>query len=123
MPSSKEFFINLEVESEERFDLAKFMEFLQGDNHDPLTSSVFNNIRSLEKGGQYRVSGEDGKPDLISYRIYGDTQYWWIILAYNGKTSYLDIKNGEELIFPTIVAIEDFYFSLKINQNVQDKDV
>ena len=33
----------------------------------------------------YRLSQLDvGRPDLISYKIYGTTNYWWFIMWYNG---------------------------------------
>ena len=30
--------------------------------------------------------------DLISYRVYNDPQYWWIILAANGYEIEFDIE-------------------------------
>jgi hypothetical protein len=38
--------------------------------------------------------------DLISNRIYGDPQYWWLILAANGYQIEFDIESGEILRVP-----------------------
>lgn len=122
LEGSKEFFLNLDVDSDERYDLAKFMEYLNGDNYDPLTSHFFNEIQNLKQGGKYQIQGEDGRPDLLSYRIYGNTQYWWVILIYNGITEFNNFVTGTEMKFPQLQALEDFYFSLKIKQKRQDKE-
>ena len=121
LDGSKEFFINLDVDSDERFDMAKFMEYL-GDNYDPLTSHLFNEVQNIKQGGKYQIQGEDGRPDLLSYRIYGNTQYWWLILIYNGITEFNNFSTGTEISFPQLSALEDFYFSLKIKQTRQDKE-
>lgn len=39
--------------------------------------------------------------DLLSYRIYGDPQYWWVILAANDYQLEFDIEDGEILRIPT----------------------
>lgn len=117
--TSKYFFINLEYESPERYDLARFMEFVD-DNYDPLTSFMFDKIRALKSGGRYIVRGEEDRPDLISYRIYGSSQYWWVILIYNGITSYKDIVHGTEMRYPELQALENLYFSLKAQQTAGD---
>lgn len=116
---AKFFFINLDKISKERFDLGRFMEF-NIDNYDPLTSNFLFQIKNLPLGGVYTVQGEDGRPDLLSYSVYGDTQYWWILMAYNGFNSVDQIHNGEQIKFPKVAELEDLYFTLKINQNKAD---
>ena len=61
----KEFFINLDIESAERFDMARFMLFDE-DVFEPLASHVLANIKSLESGGLYTATGEDFRPDSVS---------------------------------------------------------
>lgn len=118
---SKEFFINLVAELSERFDMSKFMLF-DVDVYEPVTSSVLENIKNLKSGGQYTVTGEDFRPDLISNKIYGTTELWWILLIYNEKLSFNDVQNSDELEYPSVQALEDLYFSLKIDQNISDKE-
>lgn len=47
--------------------------------------------------------------DQISYRVYGDSQYWWVILAANGYEIEFDIVDGEilRIPYPLTDAIKD----------------
>ena len=38
--------------------------------------------------------------DLVSHRVYGDPQYWWIILGANDYQLEFDIVDGELLRIP-----------------------
>lgn len=110
-----EFFINLDKIATERFAIGKFMEFID-DNYDPLTSSLMDTIVSLPQKGSYEVKGEDGRPDLLSYRIYGDYQYWWVLLVYNKRFDFREIATGDQIKYPSIDSLEDAYFMLKAKQ-------
>ena len=113
--NTKLFFINLEVDSKERFDISKFMEFT--DNFDPLSSAMFEDIKKLKKGGDFKVIIEEGRPDEVSFKTLGSTQYWWVILLLNGLTQVDDIKIGDRLSFPDLNSLEDLFFSLKSRQS------
>jgi len=110
------FFINLDTKAKGRYNLEKFLNYVNG-NHDALTSSILYRLREIEIGGHYRVQGEEARPDLISYRVYDDTQYWWVIMLYNSITSVEQIENGMEIQYPRLDLLDDFYFSLKFNQD------
>lgn len=113
-----QFFINLDdKENSERFSPSKFFAFT--DNYDPLTSYFANNIRKLAQSGYMRVEGDEGRPDNTSYKIYGDVQYWWILLLYNGKLEFDTFMNGEVVKFPSVDDVEDMFFSLKSFENAQ----
>jgi hypothetical protein len=50
--------------------------------------------------------------DVMSYRIYRDPQYWWVILAANAYQIEFDIVEGEILRIPyplssALAAIKD----------------
>ena len=111
----KEFFIDLVNDYSERFTLAKFMNF-DTDNYDPLTSYVLNNIGDIPPAGKMRVDGLDFRPDVLSFVLYGSTQYWWVLMLYNGFLTVDDIKTGMEIKYPDMSDLEDMYFSLKIRQ-------
>ena len=110
-----EYFIDLVNEYTERFAMAKFMDFV-GDNYDPLTSNVLNSLKDLRPKGKFRVEGLDFRPDVLSFIIYGDTQYWWVLLLYNNFLTVDEIVNGIDILYPDITDLEDLYFSLKIRQ-------
>lgn len=109
-----------------RYDIAKFLEYVtpppvsEGPVFDVLASYFWNKIPDLPLGGNYLVVGEANRPDLISYRIYGDTQYYWIIMIYNGISFNEDIIMGLQLSYPSLKDLEDLYFklnSLQTNAN------
>lgn len=109
------FFINLDLESDERFNFSKFIEFT--DAFDPINSYFLEEVKKLPVGGNFAVSGEDGRPDLISSKIFGNTQYWWILMYYNDYTNIEDIVSGDILYYPKLDSLENFYFTLKIKQS------
>jgi hypothetical protein len=109
------FFINLNyVPISERFDLARFMNYT--DNFDPLTPAFFPQLSSLTVQGTYIVQFEVSRPDLLSYTIYQDTQYWWIIMLFNGLTDADEVVEGLSISFPGVDQIEDLLFSLQAQQ-------
>ncbi len=108
------YYINLDVESDERYDLRKFMEFDDIDlGFDILTPYFFYKLEKILPNGKYRVVNEQYNPSLVSYNIYGSTDYWWIIMIYNNIFSFDDIILGLELQYPSIEDLEDLYFELK----------
>jgi len=108
-----QFFINTDKDTKERFDRARFFAYANDDNYDPLTSAFADDLTKLPESGKYTVVGEEGRPDTLAYSIYGDSQYWWILLLYNKKIVYSDITTGETISYPSISDIEGLYFSLK----------
>ena len=110
------FFTNLDYDSEDRYDFAKFMRFT--DNFDPITSTMINEVQSLEQEGSLLVRGEESRPDLISYEVYGTTQYWWLLLLYNQISYTENFKSGDVIKYPSLDSIEELYFSLKSRETV-----
>jgi hypothetical protein len=111
----QEFFIDLQNDYKERFAMGKFMEFID-DNFDPLTSFMLNSLKDLKPKGRLKVDGTAKRPDVLAYQTYGDVQYWWVLMCYNGWLSVDDIINGEEFNYPDIAELDDLYFTLKIRQ-------
>ena len=48
----------------------------------------------------YLIYNSADRLDMMSYRIYNDPQYWWLILVANGYQLEFDIEEGEILRFP-----------------------
>ena len=109
-----QFFINSDIESDERFDMARFMNYT--DNFDPLTSRFFSDLKKLAKTGEYAIQGEEEKPDLVSTSLYENTQYWWIILAYNDMLNVGELLSGKGIGHTSVENIEDLLFNLKTLQ-------
>jgi len=110
------YFINTKADLPNRYDIAKFLEYVIPDSGGPLfdvlASYFWNNLMNLPIGGTFTVIGEGNRPDLISYRIYGDIQYYWIIMLYNGITNNEDIQIGTILYYPLLKDLDNLYFQL-----------
>lgn len=104
-------FINLDLRVKDRYDLSKFLEYT--DNYDPLTSYFLTELLKLSPYGKYAVQSDDTRPELIAYKIYGDVQYWWIILLYNSLTTWDEITTEMVLSYPAVEHLEDLYFRLR----------
>lgn len=94
-------------------DMARFLEF-DSESFDPLTSYFLLRLPYLESGGTIEVQAQwERRPDLVSYHIYGTTQWWWIILMYNDLTTNEEVKAGDRLDYPTTSAIDTYLISAK----------
>lgn len=105
------FYLNTDIDSPERYDISRFMRFT--DDFDILDSHLIHTLKTLEVGGTFKVSSEVGRPDILSGKIYGDIQFWWIIMLYNEIQSTEDIVAGMQIRYPLKSALENYYFSLK----------
>ena len=112
------YYINNDIITTEKFDLIKFMELGEDMVADSLSSYVLYRLPYLPVYGKIILdSSNAGRPDLISYYLYGDTQYWWIVMWYNGIYSVKDLTAGRKINYPSLGAIEELY----LNTNIQEK--
>ena len=111
-----QFYINMDIETDLRYDFAKFLRY-NTDNYNPITSKFLTELRKLKTVGEFIVTVQEGRADLVSYEIYGSTQYWWIILEYNDLMNVDDLTISKKLNFPKLSDLEDLYFSLKSMEN------
>jgi len=113
------FFIDLQYEKKlgvsglkaDRFDAAKFMEY-SGNFHEPLTSHFLMELKKLPESGVFKVTSEESRPDLVAYKIYRQTQLWWILMYYNGLQNTSDIKASVVLRYPSLSSLEKIYYTL-----------
>lgn len=106
------FFINTDYVSDEKYDWAKFMPFLE-DNFDVLNSYFMENFMLLTPLGNFIVTSEEYRPDLISYKIYKTVNYWYLILLYNSIKDLDELKTGKVLNYFDVRDLESLFFSLK----------
>ena len=105
------FFLNLNKDYSTRYEAGKFFDF-NVDNVDPLTSVFFNEINNIPPAGYWYVVIDEGRPDIISNTIYDDTQYWWLLLMFNGIVYPWWITTGDILSYPSEDDLDALYFSL-----------
>jgi hypothetical protein len=48
----------------------------------------------------YVAYNQGDRLDIISKRVYGTSEYWWVILAANNYTIEFDIEYGEVIRIP-----------------------
>ena len=68
---------------------------------DPLLDTSIDAILSVERYTLFEVAqtNEFNLP-LIAERHYSDSNWWWIILQYNGITDPFSVKRGDQLKMP-----------------------
>ena len=106
------FYINSDYISDEKYDLAKFMNF-ETDNFDVLDSYFLDNFKNLPQSGVFVISTEEFRPELISYKIYGSVFYWSLILIYNDIIDLDDLQTGVNLKYFDVKDLESLFFNLK----------
>lgn len=60
--------------------------------------------------GYYRVKKiEEGRPDIISHRIYGTQNYWWFLMMFNNYSDiWNDLVENQVIRYPSIQKVRDF---------------
>ena len=68
-------------------------------------------IRFKKRRNFYTIKTTDvGRPDLVSFNIYGKMNYWWVIMKLNGiEDVFNDMSEGQVLMIPSESDIQDFY--------------
>lgn len=105
--------------SNNRYDMSKFMQF-DTDSYNILDSYLCSQVKKLPYSGALAVTTQVNRPDLISYDIYGHTQYWWLLMLYNDYTSPYDLTSGALVKYPNLNSIENLYFTLSTKQKTKD---
>lgn len=112
-------YINLDLMKtqsfKDRYDLQKFMKMSE-DVYDITDSYFCNNLTKLPIKGKYTVTADENRPELISYKIYGTTHLWYLLLLYNNIMNFDEVSSGTVLNYPAMSDLEEFYFSLNIKQ-------
>jgi hypothetical protein len=64
----------------------------------------------------YQISdGDKARPDLLSLKIYGTMDYWWVLCKHNKIDDlWNDLVAGEYLECPNVQDIQDYYIRAKI---------
>ena len=106
------FYIDLDLETIKRYDIAKFLQY-ENDSFDMVSSYFIWKLKSLSKVGEFFVSAEENRPELISYKLYQDVQYWWLLMMYNDIFNFQEIPAGTIIGYPDLSQLEDLYFNLK----------
>lgn len=105
------YYINVDIDTEERYEISKFLKSTEN-IYDVLDSYFVSRLLKLPIHGFYNVQGEEKKPELLAYRIYGSVQYWWLLMLYNGILDNEELVSGNNIKYPSLDDIENIYFEL-----------
>jgi hypothetical protein len=91
-------------------------ELVNDKNELDFVNEYFDDCFQITKEIKYYAFENDDvqNPDLLSLKIYGKQDYWWILCKINNiQDVWNDIKPGDIIIVPDISDIEDFYTRIK----------
>ena len=116
-PGGNYYFYYDYVETPVRFDSSKFVPFTEIAGYDFLRSYFVQQLGYIPSDNEFEIITEEGRVDLIANSMfdgtYLPTQYWWIILLYNGIYDIDELKTGKRLKAPNLDDLEDLYFRVK----------
>lgn len=103
------------------YDRAKYMNQVTVKDQqvlDVLSQKVNDFVRYVNVYTKYTYSGEP--ITTIAYRFYGTPTLWWVIIAYTGLYSPMDLVDGMTLKVPDKAQIDEFINrrSIRIAQRV-----
>lgn len=89
------------------------LEIVNGIAERDLVNSKFNDYSFKYPYKQYRLSYQDYmRPDIISYKLFGVSDYWWIILKCNPEIEDIwndvAVEEEQEDKYPDAIRINEF---------------
>jgi len=62
---------------------------------------------------------ESDTPEKISYDLYGDTQYWWLIIFINGFRSYFDFPSDGGVLNTETLDLDETHHWINVDKNIE----
>ena len=117
------FYISDLLESEDRYGLSTILEYNEKGDFNTVTSTFIQELRELPLMSY--VTSKEERPDLLAYRIYGDTQFAWIIMIYNNCIDFTDgtFKAGMQIKYPALSDLEKLIFTLKARKRAVESEL
>lgn len=105
------------METPVRFDASKFVPWTDVGGFDYLRSYFCQQLGYVPSYSDFEITKEEGRVDLVANSMFegvsNPTQYWWIVLMYNGIYDIEELKCNTKLKCPDLSALEDLYFRVK----------
>ena len=123
------FFISDYIESEDRYGLQKYLSYETIDrknsigDFNTLDSVFLTELRELPLQSYVTSKGEH--PELLAYKIYGDTQFSWVLMVYNNCIDFTDgtFKSGSQVKYPALEDLEKIIFTLKARKRAYQSEL
>lgn len=110
----KDIFTLSEYSSDERYDLAKLLEF-KGDSYDALVSPFLMGLKELPVWRYYKCSEGAKDIDMISYDAY-DTLFFAYLIQYYNDTIEEVFDEDTVLKLFSVEDLEDLYAKVSNNK-------
>ena len=83
---------------------------------------LWNSLSGFEMKYQptyYRVDASDHmRPDMISYKVYGVVDFWWVVCLVNGISNpFTELTNGLVLTIPNKLDIYNFQRKYRLRRS------
>lgn len=117
------FYISDDIESIDRYGLQKLIEYNKVGDFNTLNSVFLTELRNTPL--QSYVTSQDERPDLLAYKIYGDTQFAWILMVYNNCFDFTDgtFSSGSQIKYPAPEDLEKIIFTLKARKRAEQSEL
>lgn len=78
--------------------------------------SNFNSFKPSYIPSQIRLTASDlMRPDLLSFKVYGTVEYWWVLCFYNSCLNpIVDMAIGDVWEIPNVADIYTFIKKYKV---------
>mgnify|MGYP003309498543 CR=1 FL=1 len=138
------FYINDDLESIDRYGLQKLIEYSNPGDFSTLSSVFLTEMRELPI--QSYITAKEERPDLLAYKIYGDTKINFDLFVYENSIEFkLDYNNvttekvmiyndcidftdgtfaaGAQIKYPRLEDLEKLIFTLKARKRAQEAEL
>ncbi len=102
----------MSVDAVPRFDLRRYCEWNEG-MYDICTSDFISKIEKLPVAGEVQITVDEERLDNLSWKLYGSTQYWWILAVYNYMPNFKYLRKGVIIRYFSLSDLELLNMSLK----------
>lgn len=101
------------VETPVRYESSKFFPFSEVGGFDIIRSYFAQQLGYIPEFGDMEIVTNEGRVDLCAVDTLGETQYFWILMMYNGIIDVNELKTGTILKIPDKNKLEELYFRVK----------
>ena len=112
-----------DLDSKDRYGLQKLLEYNDPGDFNTLSSVFLTELKDLPL--QSYITSKDERPDLLAYKIYGDTQFAWVLMIYNKCFDFTDgtFSAGNQVKYPALEDLEKIIFTLKARKRAEQSEL
>ena len=101
------------IDTPVRYESSKFFPFSEVGGFDIIRSYFAQQLGYIPEFGDMEIVTNEGRIDLCAVDALGETQYYWLLLMYNGIIDVNELTTGKILKIPDRNKLEELYFRVK----------